>query len=163
MNVFVSAAAATPIPLAIGFVWYHDKVFGKAWAQTAGLSPESLQGRNMGIVFGLTLLFSYFIALFLGIAGVVIHQAGVSSLMAEGSPELSAQGKAFIEAAGHRYNTYKHGAFHGVIAGLFFAMPVVAINALFERRGAKYVLIHTGYWTITLAAMGAVICQFTDV
>lgn len=34
------------------------------------------------------------------------------------------------------------------------------INALFERRGFKYIAIHTGYWLITLAIIGGLMCQF---
>jgi hydrogenase maturation factor len=36
----------------------------------------------------------------------------------------------------------------------------VGINALFERRGGKYILVHVGYWIVTLALIGGVVCQF---
>ncbi|MEM1124806.1 MAG: DUF1761 domain-containing protein, partial [Bacteroidota bacterium] len=32
------------------------------------------------------------------------------------------------------------------------------MNALFERRGWKYIWIHTGYWFITLALIGGLLC-----
>jgi hypothetical protein len=44
--------------------------------------------------------------------------------------------------------------------GLFFALPVMGTNALFERKGFKYIAINVGYWTVTLALMGGVICHF---
>jgi hypothetical protein len=44
--------------------------------------------------------------------------------------------------------------------GLFFALPVLGTNALFQHKGFKYIVINVGYWIITLALMGAVICQF---
>jgi hypothetical protein len=48
---------------------------------------------------------------------------------------------------------------HGSMAGLFFALPILGINAIFERRGLKYTLLHTGYWVITLGLIGGVLCQ----
>jgi hypothetical protein len=163
MNAFVTAAIAAIVPLIIGFIWYNPKFLGNAWMKASGLNEENMKGGNMAVIFGLTLLFSYMMALFLGISGIVIHQAGVGSLLAEGSPELAQQGKDFLTAAGTRYNTFKHGAFHGIIAAIFFALPVLGVNALFERKSGKYIFIHLGYWVITLALMGGIMCQFTKV
>jgi hypothetical protein len=163
MNVFVTSAIAAIVPLLIGFIYYHPKVLGGAWMKATGLTEESMKGGNMAVIFSLTLLLSYMMAIFLGISGAIIHQAGVNSLLAEGGPELIQQGKDFLTAAGTRYNTFKHGAFHGIIAALFFALPVLGINALFERKSGKYIFLHLGYWVITLALMGGVICQFTKV
>ncbi|WP_308224826.1 DUF1761 domain-containing protein [Flavobacterium sp. J372] len=36
----------------------------------------------------------------------------------------------------------------------------MAINALFERKSAKYVLINAGYFIVSLAIMGGIICQW---
>jgi hypothetical protein len=47
---------------------------------------------------------------------------------------------------------------HGAIGALFFVLPVLGINALFERKGWKYILINVGYWVLTLAIMGAILC-----
>ena len=44
------------------------------------------------------------------------------------------------------------------LAALFVALPIIGINALFERKSAKYVALHLGYWAISLALMGGVIC-----
>lgn len=158
-NFFVNSLVAALVPLLVGFVWYNPKVFGNAWLKSIGKTAEEMRGANMALIFGLTYLFSYMICLALG--GIVVHQMAIGSLIADGSPELQAQGLSFLEATGRRYNTFKHGAFHGVLAALFFALPVIGINALFERRGAKYIFIHLGYWVITLAGMGAIICHFT--
>jgi hypothetical protein len=39
-------------------------------------------------------------------------------------------------------------------------LPILATNALFERKGFKYIAINAAYWIITLAVMGGIICQF---
>jgi hypothetical protein len=67
-----------------------------------------------------------------------------------------------MTAYGSEFRTFKHGVLHGAIAAIGFAMPIIGINALFERRGFKYIAIHTGYWILTLMIMGGILCQFTD-
>jgi len=152
------------IPLLTGFVWYHPKVFGNAWMRTTGLSEEQLQGGNMAVIFGLT----YLLGLILSAAMIttVIHQMHLMSLLVDepgfGDPQ-SEVGRLFAglqEKYGQNFRTFGHGALHGVIAALFVALPVLGINALFERKGGKYIAIHTGYWCLTLALIGGVICAW---
>ena len=47
------------------------------------------------------------------------------------------------------YRTFGHGAVHGMFTGLFVALPILATNAMFERKGFKYIAVNTGYWIIT--------------
>ena len=63
---------------------------------------------------------------------------------------------------GNDFRTFKHGALHGTLTGVGIALPVVAINAMFEKRGFKYIAIHAGYWILTLLLMGGIICQFAN-
>jgi hypothetical protein len=37
---------------------------------------------------------------------------------------------------------------------------LIGINAVFERKGFKYIAIHTAYWMLTMAIMGGIICAF---
>ena len=67
-----------------------------------------------------------------------------------------------MELHGNDFRTFKHGAFHGTIGALFLALPILGINALFERRSFKYIAIHTGYWMLTMGLMGGVLCQFIE-
>jgi hypothetical protein len=165
MNVnFLVLLAATLVPLVIGFIWYHPKVFGNAWMKATGITPESAKGANMALIFGLTILFSFFMAFML--MGMVIHQFGTFGILSQ-QPDFNTPGsesstmlKRFMELYGTSYRTFKHGAFHGTLTGLFFAMPIVAINALFERKSFKYVAINAGYFIVSLALMGGVICAF---
>lgn len=155
---------AALVPMVVGFIWYNPKVFGNAWMKAAGVTPESAKGANMGLIFGLTYLFSLFIAFIM--CSMVVHQFHVFSLFAndptaqDPNSEIGMMLKGFMDKFGSNFRTFKHGAFHGVIAGIFFALPVIAINALFERKGFKYIAINAGYFIVILALMGGVICQW---
>jgi|APTNR8051073442_1049403.scaffolds.fasta_scaffold47990_2 hypothetical protein len=153
------------IPIVVGFIWYHPKVFGNAWMQVAGLKEEDVKKINMPLVLGLTLFLSMFISIALMFS--VVHQlhifASVMGVQGFDDP-TTPLGKAlsdFFEFAKNNFRTFKHGALHGTITGVSMALPLVAINALFERKGAKYVFIHAGFWIVCFALMGGVICQFS--
>jgi len=155
---------AAIIPLIIGFIWYHPKVFGTAWMNAAGLSEEKLKGANMALIFSLTYLLSCFLAS--SLLSLTIHQLGMQSALMneegfgkEGS-EIMVYLSDFIAKYGTNFRTFKHGALHGTIGGIFLAFPVVAINALFERKSWKYIWINSGFWIISMMLMGGLVCQF---
>lgn len=163
MNFYIFFAAAL-IPLVIGAVWYNPKVLGTAWMNSTGLTEEKLRGANMPLIFGLTYVLGLLIAL--SLYPMVIHQSAIDSILLN-EPGFGEAGSAmdvyyqdFMAKYGQNFRTFKHGVFHGVIFGLLFATPIIGIVALFERKGFKYVAIHAGYWVITIALMGGLICQF---
>jgi hypothetical protein len=43
---------------------------------------------------------------------------------------------------------------------VLIALPILAIQAMFERKTIKYVAINAGYWIITIALMGGIVCQW---
>jgi hypothetical protein len=98
---------------------------------------------------------------------MVIHQFHLGSILMndpsifDPNSELSKWLAEFMAKHGNNFRTFKHGALHGTITGFLFAMPIIGINALFERRGFKYIAINGGYWIVSLALMGGVICQWT--
>ncbi len=153
---------AALVPLITGFIWYNPKVFGKKWMDAAGMTEEKAQGANRPLIFGLTYLFSVLIAALLQL--LVVHQIHTIALLSsqpdfeQPTSEAAMMLKKFIDLFGSSYRTFKHGAFHGTFAGIFLAMPIIGINALFERKGFKYVAINAGYWTLSLALMGGIIC-----
>jgi len=160
---FIILFIAAIVPLAVGFIWYGP-LFKNAWMKEVGFNEESMKGANMPLIFGLT----YFLGLFIaaGLIPMVIHQMGIFSTLA-GEPGFNEKtGDAFqsfitlMDNYGGRFRTFKHGAFHGILSALFIAMPIIAINALFERKKFKYIAIHTGYWIVSLAIMGGIICQW---
>ena len=151
---------AALIPIFVGGIYYHEKVFGSAWMRTNGFKASDLEGGNMAVILGI----SYFLGLLIAanLTGIVIHQTNVFQMM---MPDVAEAGNAAQDQFANlmtqyedRYRTPGHGLLHGGALALLFVMPVIAINSLFERRGWKYVAIHTGYWFITLGAMGALLC-----
>jgi len=139
---WIALIVASIVPLVTGFIWYHPKVFGTAWMKETGMTEEKAKSMNPGKTYGLAVVFAFLIAFMMW-----------PQVMVGGGPG---------EAHGiEPYVTFKHGAFHGVLVGLFFILPVFATNALFEMKSAKYVLINSGYWIVTIALMGGIINAWT--
>ena len=154
---FLAMIVAALVTLVIGFVWYHPKVFGTVWMKSAGLTEEQLKSGNMIKVFGLTILLSLMITLIL--QALTIHQSGAYGMVGGVIDENTLPSfQAFMDDYGTAFRTFKHGALHGFIAGLFFALPINAINGLFERKSAKYIFVNSGYWIVTLTIMGSIVC-----
>ena len=162
MNV-VAILVAALIPMLLGFVWYHPKVLGTLWMKEAGLTEEKLKGGNMAMIFGLALFLAVMLSFFM--SNVVIHQASVSSALyyALNDPARAAAAQAIVDQFtgtgiyASEGRTLHHGALHGVIAALFFMLPLLATNAMFERKSFKYIAVNAGYWIVCLAIMGAII------
>lgn len=148
------------VTLVVGFIWYNPKVFGTIWMKENNLTQEELKTGNMLKIFGFTYIFSLMITVIL--MALTIHQTGAIGMV--GGPPLLDSAKpsfaAFMADYGTAYRTFKHGALHGFMSGLFFAFPMIGINGLFERKSWKYIFIHAGYWIVTLTLMGGIICGF---
>ena len=162
MNIFVLLAAAV-IPLLLGFIWYHPKVFGNAWMKASGMTEEKAKGANMALIFILVYVFSFLLAF--AMCSMSIHQFHLYSLfylqpIEDPNTEAGALFKQVMDTYGSSYRTFKHGAFHGVIGGIVLALPVIAINAMFERKGFKYIAINVGYFILTFALMAGVVCAY---
>ncbi|WP_116124183.1 DUF1761 domain-containing protein [Lewinella sp. IMCC34183] len=165
MNWWLFPATAL-IPLLVGSVYYNERVVGGMWMRATGLNPERLRGGNMAVIFGMTYLFSlvitvvlqFFVIHQMAIAGLLLNQEGFAEA---GSPLMNQL--AELDASSGlltNHRSFGHGVFQGLEIALAFVGPIFAINALFERRRWNYVLIHVGYWAITLALMGGVLCAF---
>lgn len=134
---WIALLVAAASSLVVGFVWYGP-LFGKAWMKESGMTEEKVKSGNMALIFGLSFVFACFLSITMW-AQVMIGGGG---------GEIHGQ-EPFL--------TFKHGAFHGMIMGLFVILPVLGTIALYERKSIKYVLIAVGYWTVTLAVMGGII------
>jgi len=145
--------------LVVGFVWYNPKVFGTIWMKESGVTEESMKGANMAKIFILAFFFAFLLAMTM--MQMTIHQTGVLSLVGGDASKALPSYTAFMADYGNDFRTVKHGALHGVLAGVFVALPIIGTNALFERKSAKYIFINAGYWVITLGVMGAIICGWT--
>ena len=124
--------------LVVGFIWYNPKVFGTIWMKEIGMTEDKAKESNMILTFGLTVVFTFLAAIFLW--GNVMM----------GGPEGMEHGTA-------PFMTFKHGALHGAIVGLFLALPIIVVNGLFEQRSFKYIMVVAGYWIATFALMGGII------
>lgn len=153
---FIAIIVAALVPLIVGFIWYNPKVFGNAWMQASGITEEQIKGGNMAKIFGLALVFAFLLAFML--PTLVNHQMGAVSLTGGDIENALPSFQAFMDDYGDAFRTFKHGVFHGVLAGIFIALPILGTNALFERKSAKYILINSGYWIVTLGIMGGIIC-----
>ena len=129
---FLAIILAALIPMIMGFIYYHPKVFGKAWMDSLGLTEEDLKKGNMAVIFGVSLLMSFLLSMFL--------------LVNVDGPGQEGQ-----------YDSFRHGAFHGMLIGFMVAMPVMVTSGLFERKNFKNLAINVVYWVITISLMAGVI------
>lgn len=161
---FVIILVAALVPMIIGFIWYNPRVFGNAWKDAAGVTDEKMKGSNMALIFGLSFVLSFLLAM--SVQFMVIHQYSIYSIlmnepgMTDPNSEINLFIKDFMSKYGNNFRTFKHGVFHGVLAGIILALPILGTNALFERKGFKYIAINVGYWIVCLALMGGIICAF---
>jgi len=155
---FLAILVAALSSFVVGFIWYNPKVFGTIWMKEIGLTEEQAQKSNMLKIFGLTFVYAFMLAFMM--PNLVIHQSGALSMI--GGPMFVDSAKpsyaAFMADYGDAFRSYKHGALHGFISGIFIALPIVSINGLFEQKSWKYMAIQAGYWTTILTIMGSIIC-----
>jgi hypothetical protein len=165
---FIAIGVATLIPNIFGMIWYNKNLFGKIWQAETGQSmePEAMKGKIAKIMV-VSLIMSFLIAMALN--PMVIHQMGITSLLAGDPANMEAiKAGAKIDVSLNdksmnvmeNFRTFKHGAFHGVLYGLFLILPIVSIGAMYENRSWKYSLITAGYWIINMALMGGIICAW---
>ncbi|HMT29547.1 MAG TPA: DUF1761 domain-containing protein, partial [Bacteroidia bacterium] len=113
---------------------------------------------------GLTYVFSLMAAM--TIQFMVIHQYSFYSILADQpgfndpTSEIGTFISGFMEKYGNNFRTFKHGALHGTLSGIFFVFPIIGVNGLFERKSFKYIFLNSGFWTVCAALMGGIICAF---
>ena len=139
---WLALVAASILPMVVGFIWYNPKVFGKAWMAETGMTEEKAKQMNPAKTYGLALVMAFLIAFYIW-------------------PQVFLGGGPGEPHGVEPYLTFKHGALHGSMVGLFVALPVFATNALFEQKSLRYVLINAGYWVVTMALMGGLINAWT--
>jgi len=169
MNWLVHGLAAL-IPMIMGMIWYNPRVFGTVWMKETGLTEEEIRSGNMGLIYGSSLLLAFVLTTLYPFA--VNHSVQFMAFFRStahhgmGVDVDSEVGKGIISAITDyhdRFQTLKHGMYHGMFASIVVLLPVMGMNALFERRSFKYFLINWGYWTVTLVLMMGVIGEFNNV
>lgn len=155
---FLAVVVAALVPIFVGMIWYNPKVFGNTWMKESGMTEEKARQANMFKIFGLCLVYSFMLAVMMPV--LTIHQFGPLGMI--GGPDFIETAKpsyeAFMADYGDAFRTFKHGALHGFMSGLFLALPIIAIGSLFEQRSWKYIAISAGYWTVVMTLMGGIVC-----
>ena len=93
---------------ALGFAWY-TALFGKAWQAETGITEEEAQS-DVARTHGLALVM------------MIVMSYAVNMIINYHDPADQ---------------TFMHGGFHGIMAGLFYAAPAMAINYLYQRNQKK--------------------------
>ncbi|MFV8344894.1 DUF1761 domain-containing protein [Flavobacterium sp. ZB4P13] len=155
---FLALFVAALSTLVVGFVWYNPKVFGTIWMKESGMTEEKMKGGNMLLTFGISVLYAFFISFVL--QSLTIHQFGAMGMVG-GDPSIAKPSyEAFMADYGSAFRTFKHGALHGFLTGLFLVLPVIGTNALYEKRSFKYTLVTGGFWIVCFMIMGGIICAW---
>lgn len=112
----------------LGFAWY-TVLFGKVWQQETGVTDEEAQS-GMLMTHGLSFLMMCTIA------------CGVNIIINLHAPEEQ---------------TFMHGAFHGLMSAVFYAVPAMVIHYLYQKKSIKLMMIDGGYLLLFIALIGGVL------
>jgi len=129
---WITLLIATLTPTIFGMIYYHPKLFGNTWKKSIGLTEEDFKKQNRVILFIVSLIMSFILAFFLTNFNNSLGQEG-------------------------EFDTFGHGAFHGLVLSLFIIMPVLVTGGMYELKKFKTIAINLVYWIITLALMGGVV------
>lgn len=166
---FLAIFVAALVPMVLGFIWYNPKVFGTVWLKSGGINEEKTKQGNMALKIGLSFLFSFMIAFILNafvvhdsfIEGAIYYKTDHGSVKPEAGSELANWVKYYNDNLAADNHIFTHGAFHAFfLIGLFLVLPLFATNAIFEGKGAKYVMVNVGYWMLSLTIMGGIIAAW---
>ncbi|MDB5228698.1 MAG: hypothetical protein JWN78_2891 [Bacteroidota bacterium] len=126
---WLALIVATLATQVLGFIWYHPKVFGRTWMEnTVGTEEKARQGNMLlNVAVGTLLMFAI-------------------------AYELK-----YVAHGGAEFTTFKHGAYHAGLDGLFILIPVIGTISLYEHKGIKYFLMTTGYWLLSFVLIGGII------
>lgn len=115
---------------AIGFAWYSDSVFGKAWRRESGITKEQISegSKNMGRMFFFMAVGSIVMAYVMSVVFSAFQTATVSDALAA----------AFWLWVG-------------------FVATVLLNGVVCEFKSWKYYSITAGYQLVGMLAMGAVL------
>lgn len=55
------------------------------------------------------------------------------------------------------YDTFGHGAIHGLVLGVFVIIPISITGLLYNERSWSNMMINAGYWLMSLPLMGGIV------
>lgn len=125
---FLEIILAALAAFMLGFAWYTF-LFGKMWQAETGVTDEQAQS-NMLLTHGLSFLMMCTIA------------CGINIIVGLHEPHEQ---------------TLAHGAFHGLMSAVFYAVPAMVIHYMYQKKSLKLMLIDGGYLLAFFATIGAVL------
>jgi len=106
---------------------WYSFLFRNAWMKEVNVKPEDAKNANMVKIMSLTFLFS------------LVMVTNLAFFI--GSPEIGAS----------------EGAMYGFLTGFGWVAMAMALNALYEMRTWKYILINTGYMVVGFTVSGLIL------
>lgn len=128
--------AAGVIPVLLGMVWFHPRVFGTHWMQMSGISPDmSERVRRDRWAYCLMALAGGMLTAYIMDTFSIL--AGVSSV-------FEAIRMGFWSWAG-------------------FVMPILLGSIIWEGRDRRLYFINAGYWLVTFVLMAVLLYKLSIV
>jgi hypothetical protein len=119
------------LPVIIGMIWYHPKVFGTAWARMSNISPEVADStkRKMPLYAIIAFLASMLVAWVMSFVGMALGE----------------------------YVDWVSAVELGIWIWLGFVAPTMLGMVLWEHKPFSLYLINASYWLVSLIAMALVL------
>jgi len=128
---WIAVLIAFVVTFVISWVWYSDRGFFKPWKKALGITGEQMEGANMGVAFGGTIIAN--------LLGVIL----LAVLMVQ------------LDIA-----TWWEGALFGAIIGLVYRAGAHALHNGFAMRSPKVTLLDGIHDVVALALAGLVLGLF---
>ncbi len=149
------------LPLIIGYIWYHPKVFGTRLSKLSGTELSEIGvAKNIKrtlSIYGFGILISYMV-LILSVHQIAPHLLFLGEpQMTDPNYEAHAFLKNFLEQFGDRHRTFGHGVIHGFEIGLFWSVAILGSAAFVEGKALKKSWIHIGFWVLNCILIGGVL------
>ncbi len=129
INIWALVVAAV-VKFLFGWLWYAPFLFGNAWAQMTGITPEKMKPTLPKVIVG-DLITSFIMAF------VLVHAVRYAGATTAGE-----------------------GAMVGFLNWLGFVFVATFMAVLYEKRPLKLFLINNGYLLLSLLAMGAIVAAW---
>jgi hypothetical protein len=142
MNI-VAILVAALIPMIMGFIYYHPALMGNAWMKANGLTKESIGKGPKPALYVVALVCSFLLSFFIW-----------AWVTGAGGLEKS---QVVDPVDGHSYETFKHGAFHGIVFTITVLLPIFVTMGIFEKRSWAWAFINIGYWSLSVILMGGLL------
>ena len=137
---YLAIFVAGLVPMAIGYLWY-GVLFEKQWMESLNFTKKDVEGGNMAVIYGVSILFAMILAAAIKIDIEMTHKT------------VNDAGELIFGS----FHTFQHGALHGLGIGFILGIPALISNSLFQRNTGKNILLNVAYWLLTFAIMGGIL------